>query len=68
MPFLDHFELSGVASMGTRGEECPLDSKKFAKSHEKEGKSGKMGGKSGKNQKKRKNWEEKAKNWEGYFT
>ena len=53
---------SGIASLGARGAECPLDSKRMVKNL---GKEEKLRGKERKNrvkiEKKRKNWEEKAK-------
>ena len=50
---MNSLDISGVASIGARGQSVPLTAKKLSKS-------GKREEKSGENQKKRKNWEEKA--------
>ena len=45
---------SGIATGGVKGVGAPLDSKKFAKSQEKEGENQEEAGKRGKNQEKEK--------------
>ena len=60
--------ISGVASMGAREAECPLDSKKNCQNREKEGKIRKKRGESGKNREKEEKLGRKSKNREGSFT
>ena len=58
--------LSGVASVGARGAECPFDSEKIVKNLEKEGNNQEKRGKIGK--KSEKNSVRKGQNREGSFT
>ena len=61
-------KISGVASIGARWAECPLDSKKIVKNWEKSGKRGEKSGKRGENQEKEEKEGRKGQNREGFFT
>ena len=60
-------EISGVASIGARGQSAPLDSEKFSKLGKKRKKSGKREEKSGKNREKEEKSGRKGQNREGSF-
>ena len=61
-------KLSGVASSGGKGAECPLTAKKLSKIGKKREKSGKRQEKSGKNQEKEEKSGRKSQNREASFT